>query len=127
MKDSYHSVQAVQAIAPAVKTDAENGASIDLAGYGSALIVVTTGAVAGDGDFSFKLQESDASGSGFTDVAADDVLGSAPATMDATSAYRVGYIGSKRYIRVATVDNGGTSVAIGAVAILGSPAVAPVA
>jgi hypothetical protein len=47
--------------------------------------------------------------------------------MTATTVYRVGYIGSRRYVRVVTLDSGGTSVVIGAVAILGNPHLAPVA
>jgi len=129
MRDTFHNLKAVAAIAPAVKADAENGGAIDLRGFNSALIVVHTGAVVSDGDFGFKLQHSDTTDNGdFEDVPAGEMLGEAPdAEMDATSVYTVGYVGGRRYVRVATIDNGGTSVAIGAVAILGHPAVAPVA
>lgn len=129
MKDMHNNIKVVAAIAPAVKTDAENGAAIDLLGFGSAEIVVNTGALAGAGDFGFKLQHSHTTTSGdFVDVPAADLLGTAPAAaMTAASVYRVGYVGSRRYIRVATIDNGGTSLAIGGVAILGDPAIAPVA
>lgn len=129
MKDMHSNIKVVAAIAPAVKTDAESGAAIDLQGYRSAEIVVNTGALAGAGDFGFKIQHSHTTESGdFVDVPASDLLGAAPAAaMTATTTYKVGYVGSRRYIRVATLDNGGTSLAIGAVAILGSPALAPVA
>jgi len=129
MKDSFNNLKTVAAIAPGVKTDAENGAAIDLRGFGSATVVVQTGAIAGAGDFGFKLQHSHTTTSGdFVDVPAGDLLGTGQAgPMEATSVYKVGYIGPRRYIRVATIDNGGTSVAIGATAILGHPAVAPVA
>lgn len=129
MKDLHNNVKAVQAIAPAVKTDAESGATIDLQGYRSCEIVVNTGALAGAGDFGFKLQHSHTTtGGDFVDVPAADLLGVAPAAaMTASTVYRVGYVGFRRYVRVATIDNGGTSLAIGAVAILGNPALAPVA
>ena len=129
MKDLHNNMTAVAAIAPAVKTDAENGAAIDLRGFGSAEIVVQTGAIAGAGDFGFKLQHSHTTTSGdFVDVPAADLLGTAPADgMTENTVYRIGYVGPRRYIRVATLDNGGTSVVIGATAILGHPAVAPVA
>lgn len=129
MKDMHSNIKVVAAIAPAVKTDAESGAAIDLQGYRSAEIVVNTGALAGAGDFGFKIQHSHTTESGdFVDVPASDLLGAAPAAaMTAATTYKVGYVGSRRYIRVATLDNGGTSLAIGAVAILGSPALAPVA
>jgi hypothetical protein len=129
MRDLYHNFGAVQAIAPAVQSANANGPAIDLAGFNSALIVLNTGAIAGAGDFAAKLQESDAADNGFADVAAADQLGSFPATLDANTAYRVGYIGSKRkrYVRVVLTKAGGTSIAAGAVAILGNPAIAPLA
>jgi hypothetical protein len=75
-----------------------------------------------------KLQESDTSTSGdFADVDAEDVFTNAPATLAASSAYKLGYRGSKRYIRVALTKAGGTSIAVGAVAVKGNPAKAPVA
>lgn len=129
MKDTFHTSKAVQAIVPAVKTAAGNGSPIDLAGFDSALFVINTGAIAGAGDFGVVLQESDESGSGFTDVADADILGSVPATLAASSAYTLGYIGSKRkrYVRLNVTTAGGTSIALGAVAVLGHPSLAPVA
>jgi len=128
LKDTYHTNKAVQALAPAVQAAAVDGAAIDLIGFDSALITLNTGAIASAGDFGAKLQESDASGSGYTDVASADQHGTFPATLEANSAYRVGYIGSKRkrYIRVSLTKAGGTSIAAGAVAVLGHPAKAPV-
>jgi hypothetical protein len=130
MKDLYHNLGAVPAVVPAVKSATENGTAIDLAGFNSALIVLNTGAIVGDGDFNAKLQESDTTtDADFSDVAAADQLGSFPASLDANAAYRVGYIGSKRkrYIRVVLTKAGGTSIAAGAVAVLGTPAIAPLA
>jgi len=96
MKDTYHDNKAVPALAPAVVTAAANGVAVDLAGFDSALFVINTGAIVGDGDFSVKLQESDtADNANFADVADADQLGTIPATLAANSAYRVGYIGSK--------------------------------
>ena len=126
MKDAVSNVKAVPAIVPAVKSAAGDGSTIDVQGFGSLLFVVNTGAIAGDGDFGVKVQES-ANGSDWADAAAVDVQGTIPATLAATSAYRVGYTGSKRYARLALTKEGGTSIALGAVAILGHPAVAPVA
>lgn len=130
MKDTYHDNKAVQALAPAVVAAAVAGTAIDLAGFDSALFVINTGAIVGAGDFGAKLQESNTTVDGdFTDVAADDKLGTIPATLAANSAYRVGYIGSKRkrYVRVAVTKAGGTSIALAASAVLGHPAIAPVA
>ena len=74
-----------------------------------------------------KLQESDASDSGFADVPADQFTSNAPATLAAASAYKLGYIGWKRYVRLAVSKAGGTSIALGAVAIKGDAADRPVA
>ena len=128
MRDLYSNIGAVQALAPAVATAAANGAAIDLKGYNSVAFVVNTGAVVGDGDFGVKIQHSNTTTNGdFVDAPADQVDTNAPATLAANSAYRLGYLGHKRYVRIALTKEGGTSVAAGAVAVLGNPADAPVA
>ncbi|PZU23790.1 MAG: hypothetical protein DI589_05845 [Shinella sp.] len=130
MKDTYHDNKAVQALAPAVVSAAATGTAIELKGFDSALIVINTGAIVGSGDFAVKLQESDTTTEGdFADVAAADQLGTLPATLATGTTYRLGYIGSKRkkYVRLAVTKAGGTSIALSAVAILGHPAIAPVA
>lgn len=125
-KDAYSNVSAVTAIVPAVKTAAGDGTTIDLKGFDALLFVISTGAVAGDGDFGAKVQES-TNGTDWTDADASDVLGSIPATLAANSAYRASYIGSARYARLALTKEGGTSIALGAVAVLSLPHMAPVA
>lgn len=130
MKDTYHDNKAVQALAPAIVAAAANGVAVDLAGFDSALFVINTGAIVGAGDFGVKLQESDTTtDADFSDVAAADQLGTIPATLAANSAYRVGYIGSKRkrYVRAVVTKAGGTSIALGATVVLGHPHIAPVA
>lgn len=118
MRDLYSNITAMPAFTPAVQTAAGNGASIDTLGAGRLAFVVNTGAVAGSGDFGLKLQESDTGTSGWTDVAADQVDSTAPATLAADSAYRLGYRGWKRYVRLALTKAGGTSIAAGAVAVI---------
>ncbi|MQV98362.1 hypothetical protein GHK46_13720 [Sinorhizobium medicae] len=130
MKDTYHDNKAVQALAPAVVAAAVNGVAVDLSGFDSALFVINTGAIVGAGDFGVKLQESDTTtDADFTDVAPADKLGVLPATLAANSAYRLGYIGSKRkrYVRAVVTKAGGTSIELGATVVLGHPAIAPVA
>ncbi|TCM57833.1 hypothetical protein C8J36_102636 [Rhizobium sp. PP-F2F-G48] len=130
MKDTYHDMKAVQAIAPAVLAAAATGAAIDLSGFDSAVLVVNTGAIVASGDFGVKLQESNTTTEAdFADVAPADRLGAIPATLTANTTYRLGYIGSKRkrYIRAVVTKAGGTSIAVAAVAVLGHPAIAPVA
>ncbi|KQZ96868.1 hypothetical protein ASD74_06335 [Rhizobium sp. Root564] len=126
-KDLYSNFAAVQALPSASTSAAGDGTVIDLKGFQSALFLVNTGAITSAGDFSFKLQESDQSGAGFADVAAADVIGAAPTTLAASSAYKLGYRGKKRYIRLSVTKAGGTSIQMGAVAILGHPHIAPVA
>jgi len=126
MRDLVHNIAAVPAIAPAVQSAAADGAAIDLKGFGRVAFVISTGAIVGSGDFGLKVQESD-DGAAFSDAAASAVLGSVPATLAAASAYRLGYVGFKRYCRVSLTKAGGTSIALGAVAVLADPASAPVA
>lgn len=127
-KDTFSDHKVVPALAPSVASAAVNGAAIDLVGFNSILFAINTGAVTGDGDFAVKIQHSNTSTpSDFEDAPAVSVLGAAPATLAADSAYRVGYVGGRRYARLVTTKAGGTSIAIGAVAVLGEPAVAPVA
>jgi hypothetical protein len=127
MRDLASNIGAVAALAPAVTSAAANGAAIDTLGFGSVAFILSTGAIAGDGDFGVKVQESDTDVSGdFTDAAAAVVDTSAPATLAATSAYKLGYRGHKRFVRLALTKAGGTSIAAGAVAILGNAAQRPV-
>lgn len=127
MRDLYSNIGAVLALAPAVQAAAADGVSIDTKGFNRLAFVVNTGAIVGSGDFGVKLQESDASGSGFADVAASQVDSNAPATLTASGSFKLGYRGTKRYVRVSLTKAGGTSIALGASAVLGDPADAPVA
>lgn len=128
MRDLYHNIGAALALAPAVQASATSGPSIDLEGFDGVAFAVNTGAIAGDGDFGVKVQESDTDQSGdFTDAAATIVDSDAPATLAASSAYRLGYRGSKRYVRLSLTKAGGTSIAAGAVAVKGFPRRAPIA
>lgn len=128
MKDGISGLGLAQTLAPAVVTANGNGAAVDLQGFNSATLVINTGAIAGDGLFAVKLQESDTTTSGdFTDVAAGDLLGALPDGLAANSAYKQGYKGTKRYIRAVITKTSGTSIAAGAVILRGNPYDAPVA
>lgn len=118
-KGLYHNLKAVQAIPSGSNAAAADGTEIDRKGSQSILFVVNTGTVTGAGDFGIKVQESDETGTGYTDAAADDVISGAPATLGATSAYQVEYIGKKRFARLSVTKAGGTSIQLGAVAIIG--------
>lgn len=128
MRDIVHNIGTVQALAPAVLAATTTGAALDLNGFESAALVINTGAIAGSGDFTAKLQESDTTTSGdFTDVAASALQGAFPASLAADSVAKVGYAGFKRYLRVVVTKNSGTSIAAGAVLVKGHAAHRPVA
>jgi len=127
--DIHHTIKAAASLVPAVHSATLAGASVDTSGFRSAELVVSTGAIAGSGLYSVALQESATTIDGdFTDVVAGDTLGDAlPASLEASTVYRIGYRGSKRYIRAKITKTSGTSIAASATFILGHPAVAPVA
>lgn len=128
MKDSYSDHKVVASLVPAVQAATLKGSTVDLAGYGSALMVVNTGAIASDGDYSIAMQHSDTTTDGdFANVTAADLLGDLPDSLEASSVYRQAYIGKKRYVRAVITKDSGTSIAAGAVFVLGSPHLAPVA
>lgn len=127
MRDLASDLGVVTALSPAVQAATINGAEVDLLGFNGCVFVLHTGAIVGAGDFTAKLQESDVSGSGYTDVAAADLVGSFAATALASTAVKVGYIGHKRFTRIVLTKNGGTSLAAGATAIRGYAESRPVA
>jgi hypothetical protein len=128
MFDTYTDNKVVASLAPAVQSATLKGSAVDTHGFSSALLVVNTGAIVGDGDYSVALQHSDTTTDGdFANVAAADLRGTLPTTLAASTVYRQGYIGSKRYVRAVITKAGGTSIAAGAVFVLGHPALAPVA
>lgn len=118
-KGLFHNLKAIPAIASGSKSDPGDGIEIDRKGSQGILFVINAGAVTGSGDFGVKVEESDAAGTGYTDAAADDVISAVPATLAASSAYQVEYIGKKRFVRLAITKAGGTSIQLGAIAILG--------
>lgn len=128
MKDIFSDLGARASLAPAVVAATTKGSHADLQGYNSALLVINTGAIVGDGLYDVKLQESDTTTDGdFTDVLAKDLLGALPSALAASSVYKQGYVGTKRYIRAVITKQSGTSIAAGAVILRGNPAIAPAA
>ena len=148
MKDLHSKISVEQAIVPKAYTTGITGtADIDLKGYNSAEIEISYG-VYGDTlsssvDFDVDLEHADDTGAGvhdtFADVAQADVLGCTLATgaiinhveanADCSQVYRVGYVGGKRFLKVAVTANGthSTGTIIGINVIKGLPEDAPVA
>ncbi|EYD71590.1 hypothetical protein Rumeso_04991 [Rubellimicrobium mesophilum DSM 19309] len=118
MRDLSRNIKTALALAPAVLTATANGVAIDLKGANGVAFVVNTGALAGSAIFAAKVQESD-DGSTFADVVDTTLVDSnAPATLAASSTYKLGYRGFKRYARVVLTYTSGTSLAAGASAVL---------
>ena len=93
------------AVAPAaIRTSTVTGSAVDLANYSGNSIVINVGTIT-DGTHTPKLQESDASGSGYTDIAAADQVGTLAALASSTF-QKVSYIGGKRYIRLVVTVTG---------------------
>lgn len=128
MRDLASNIGAVLALSPAVQAATIKGYTIDTNGFESVAFIINTGAIASAGDFTAKVQESDTTTDGdFTNVAAGDLIGTLPATLTADGSFKQSYIGHKRYVRLVATKNGGTSIAAGAVAVLGGAHRRPVA
>lgn len=126
MKDGISGLGLVASLVPAVVTATTKGSNADLQGFNSATLIINTGAIAGDGLYVIACQESDTTTDGdFTDVVAGDLLGLLPAALEASTIYKQGYVGNKRYIRAVITKTSGTSIAVGAVFALGHPYDAP--
>lgn len=128
MRDISHNIGVKNALSPAVQAATIKGTAIDTAGFNSVAIVVNSGAIVSAGDFTAALQHSDTTTDGdFVDVTAADQTGSFGASLAADASVKAGYIGNKRYVRVVLTKNSGTSIAAGAVAVLGHASDRPVA
>lgn len=122
-------ISVANTIAPAAaRTAHTTGTGVDLAGYRAAVIVLHCG-VFTDGTFTPIVEESDSSGSGYTTVAAGDLSGSFTAVTSANddSVQEVGYLGSKRYVRLYMEETSASTGALfSAVVVRGNPVSAPV-
>ena len=126
-KDIYSNFGVTVSVVPAVLTATATGTGVDLAGFESAAVVINTGAIAGSGVFNVTLEESDASGSGYTAVAASKIQGTLPTPLAASTVYKLGYLGDKRYIRPVLTLASGTSIVAGAVVLKGNARSKPTA
>jgi hypothetical protein len=98
-----------------------NGLVIDLQGFESCRFDIASATLT-DGTYACSLQEGTASdGSDMADVAAAQQLGTASfAATDDNTVKSLGYLGSKRYVRVKIVSTGVTTGGtLGATAVLG--------
>jgi hypothetical protein len=105
------------------------GVEIDTQGYESVTFEIITGART-DGTVTPLIQETDTSGSYSGSVDDDNLIGlEADAALSvAQSRSRIGYIGTKRYVKLSLVSTSVTTgLTAGASVILGNPKSAPVA
>ena len=124
----------IQAISSDTTT---NGDIIDTQGYESVSFVFQSGTIT-DGDYTVLIQEGDDSGLSDASAVADadllpvgtgqEAAASFDADTDDNLVTKIGYRGSKRYVRFNVVStNTTTGGTVGAIAILGYPHESPVA
>ena len=124
MKKDIKSIVAVptKVIDVGAQTSTVTSAAVDLKGYRSCLVIIDADAWT-DGTHTFSLTECDTSGGTYTAVASTDISGSAPVidgAPDDDQAYILGYVGSKRFIKVvSTVAGASTGAIYGALVIPG--------
>ena len=134
-KSLYSSLITRRTLTIAARTNGTvNGTGVDVTdpaggsdSFTSAMFVVFTGTIT-DGTHTFTCQESD-DNSTFTAVAAGELQGTSPvvAAADDDAVYAVGYMGSKRYLRLSVVSAGTTTGGIfGGLVVLGDPGSKPV-
>lgn len=122
-RDLRSNVDSVNSIPPAARTATINGTGVDLRGFEGAMVVVNYGAWT-DGTHTPSLLESD-DNTTYTAIAAADLQGSFTALTSAggnNTTHRVGYSGTKRFIRPTLTIATATTGAVSAISIVrGTP------
>lgn len=131
----HHDIQVKRAISPVSEsgTTALVSQIIDTSGYDSLEFIIATGSIA-DADATFTVLVEDGDNSALSDNAAvgDDFLVGTEAEAaftfaDDNEVRKIGYKGSKRYVRLTiTPVNNSSAAVICAVAVLSHPNIAPV-
>lgn len=128
MRDLKSQIDSVQSLLPAARTNGTaTGAAVDLQGFQGAVAEFVAGAWT-DGSHTPTIFDS-ADGTTYAQAAAQDLQpGVAVAgTAQQNANQRVGYLGSKRYIKPALITTGATTGAVvGANVLRGYPNNAPV-
>jgi len=104
-----------------------NGEIIDTRGFDAATLMIAAGTVTAAGVVNYKIQHGEQAGGGdMADVVvADDQTQALTAPLAQNTVQHVGYRGSKRYVRAVSTYVSGTSVAHGALWMLGMAAISP--
>jgi hypothetical protein len=119
MRDSYNDLGFATSFLPAARTATVNGTAVDLLGFSGAIALIHAG-VWTDGTHTFDIKDSD-DNSTFATVAAGFLQGSKPVVSSAPTAskvYKVGYLGTKRYLRIDVTVAGATTGAVYSAAIV---------
>lgn len=134
MRDMHNNIKVVTAITPqAVGTSGIAGgklsAILDRRGYDAVEFAYKSGTSASAADtITPVIYEAAATGDSFTSVANADLLGTEAAiTLSAAAVKQVGYIGTKRYLKIRLYGTGTATAVVSADMILGQPDRAPVA
>lgn len=134
MRDMHNNISVLSAIAPQAvgTTGAANGklsGIIDRRGYEAVEFVFQSGASASVADtINPVILEAAATGDSFTSVADVDLIGTESAqklTLTAAGASRIGYQGTKRYLKIRLYGLGTATAIVSAAAVLGKPNRAP--
>jgi hypothetical protein len=134
MQDLYHNITVATAIPPVSVADntAQVSSIIDRRGHDSLTFAIATGDIAdANATFAVLVEHGDAANLSDAAAVADaDLLGTEAAAAfqfdDDNETRKIGYIGTKRYVRLTVTPSGNASAALlSAVAILGHPNVAP--
>jgi len=134
--DMFNNINPVRALSPASVADntAQVSQIIDTQGFGSLTFLIASGSLA-DADATFTVLVEDGDDSGLSDNAAvaDAQLLGTEALASFTfaeddSTFKIGYLGSKRYVRLTITPAANAPAALlSAIALLGNPRVAPTA
>lgn len=110
MRDFHNPISVVNALNGATIATNTNtdGPTVDLQGFDSCELIARSSAWT-DGAYALQVLESDASGSGFAAAPAASVLGGSPSIGAANTVAKIGYIGTKRYVRLRIVSTATTS------------------
>jgi hypothetical protein len=137
LRDLHNNIKAVRAISPAAavtNNDPLVSQIVDRLGHDSLEFLILTGSLA-DVDATFTVLVEDGNSATLADntaVADAELFGTelaaAPLFSDDNKVFKIGYNGSKRYVRLTITPGANTGdVYISAVAVLGHPAKSPVA
>lgn len=136
MFDLHNEIKVVRAISPVSVSDntAQVSQIVDLQGFGACEFVIALGSIA-DADATFTVLVEDGAASNLSDAAAvadADLLGTEAEAgflfSDDNATKKIGYKGSKRYVRLTiTPANNASAALMSALAILHSAKKMPVA